>query len=60
MHRIMLSVNKPDVDKIKPLLARDGLTISSFFRKCVADYLEAKVMQDEVLSLNLDVLEGRR
>jgi len=60
MHRIMVSVNKSEIDAIKPLLEREGMTISSFVRKCVADYLEAKVMQNEVISLNLDMLEGRR
>ena len=60
MHRFMVSAEKSKIEALKPLLGRDGMSVSSFFRKCVDDYLEAQVLQNEVISLNLDMLEGRR
>ena len=41
-----------------PLLKRDGLSLSSFIRKAMADYLEAHRMKNGVL--NIDAIEGLR
>ena len=51
MHRFMISADKAKIDTVKPLLKRDGMTLSSFFRKCVDDYIEANRGRSVVIDI---------
>jgi len=45
-------------DAIKPLLKRDGLTLASFFRKAMLDYLEQRSRVNSVFDIG--DIEGLR
>lgn len=56
--RIMVSADDADIQKARPLLKRQGMTISSYFRKAIADFIEANERKDMVI--NIDDVEARR
>lgn len=51
-------------EKVRPLLKRDDLSLSQFFRKALRDYLDAGVARDNVITITeldaLDDVEARR
>lgn len=51
-------------NEIRPFLVRDGLSLSSFIRKAMADYLESRKSRNAVISITeldaLDDIEARR
>lgn len=62
--RLMISLDEGIKDAVAPLLKRDGLTISSYTRKCLNDYLDAHNARNQVISIAdldaLDDIEARR
>ena len=38
-------------DEVQPYLKRDGMSISSYIRRCLMDYLDAKQIQETVIQL---------
>ena len=51
MVQVNIWVEKETRDEIAPHLKREGMSISSFLRKAMMDYLDAKALQDNVLSI---------
>jgi len=45
-------------DAIRPFLKRDGLTLASFFRKSMFDYIELR--SRKFRPINIDEVEGLR
>ena len=58
MERFMISIDRERLDEARPLLARQGLSVSSFFRKAIQDFIEAEKRRDGVMTIT--DLEGLR
>jgi len=48
----MISTEQGALNEARPLLKRDGMTVSSFFRKAINDYLEAKKGRSAVIKID--------
>jgi len=49
--RVMITVDKAALEKVRPLLAREGMSLSSFSRKVMFDYIEAHENRHNVLTI---------
>ena len=58
MERFMISIDRVKLDEARPLLKRQGLSVSSFFRKAIQDFIEAEKRRDGVMTIT--DLEGLR
>ena len=57
-YRIMVTARKDALDAARPLLNREGLTVSGFFQRSVNEYLDAHKNRNRVI--NLDDVEVLR
>lgn len=56
--RVMVSVDREALDIIRPMLTREGMSLSSFTRKTIQDYIDAHKVKQSVLKI--DELEAIR
>jgi len=54
----MVSVDREALDIIRPMLTREGMSLSSFTRKTIQDYIDAHKVKQSVLKI--DELEAIR
>ena len=52
MVRMMVSIDEEIRDRAKPILRREGLTISSFLRKSLSDFCETHESRKNVLKID--------
>lgn len=64
MVRMMVSIDEDLKERAVPLLRREGLTVSSFLRKSLADFCESQASRNKVITISeldaLDDIEARR
>ena len=56
--RTMVSLSREDIETARPLLKREGLSVSSFCRKSIADYIDAHKNRNRVI--NIEDVEALR
>ena len=57
-YRVMISADRDAMIRVRPMLKRDGMTVSGLFRKAVNDYMEAKKGREMVI--NIEEVEALR
>jgi len=48
----MISLDDEALEKVRPLLSREGMSLSSFSRKTIQDYLDAHEVKNSVLKID--------
>jgi len=51
-YRIMVTARKDALDAARPLLKREGLTVSGFFQRSVNEYLDAHKARNTVVHID--------
>ena len=47
MITVTVSLEREPLEKIRPLIARNGMNVSSFIRKSINDYIDKEAVKDE-------------
>ena len=52
MYNLTLLAEREVVEELRPILQRHGMSVSSFLRKAMDDFLESHKYRDRVININ--------